>query len=84
MRNYIILLLISFISTTHAQFGGIYGYDYGYGIPPPVPPPPYPMLPQQYGYGYGYGYNAQPGSVESIVGGALMGTAFGLLFGKKK
>ncbi|KAK6756471.1 hypothetical protein RB195_014718 [Necator americanus] len=51
------------------------------GIPPPVPPPPYPIYQP---YGYVYGYDPQPGSVESIVGGALMGTAFGLLFGKKK
>ncbi|RCN33051.1 hypothetical protein ANCCAN_21128 [Ancylostoma caninum] len=84
MQTYTVLFLISFISPTHTQFGGIYGYDYGYGIPPPVPPPPFPTFPQPYGYGYGYGYNGQPGSVESIVGGALMGTAFGLLFGKKK
>ncbi|VDM76595.1 unnamed protein product [Strongylus vulgaris] len=75
-------LLISLFVNVFCQFGGIYGYD-PYGIPPPVPPPMYPPYPYGYGYG-GYGFMHPPGSIESIIGGALMGTAAGLLYGKKK
>ncbi|KAK6756477.1 hypothetical protein RB195_014727 [Necator americanus] len=81
MKIVLQILLASFFASGYAQYGAIYGFEYGYGIPPPVPPPPYPIYQP---YGYVYGYDPQPGSVESIVGGALMGTAFGLLFGKKK
>ncbi|KAK6756485.1 hypothetical protein RB195_014726 [Necator americanus] len=69
MKIVLQILLASFFASGYAQYGAIYGFEYGYGIPPPVPPPPYPIYQP---YGYVYGYDPQPGSVESIVGGALM------------
>ncbi|CAJ0591494.1 unnamed protein product [Cylicocyclus nassatus] len=85
------LLLISMTVNAFCQIG-LYGYGYPYagygmGIPPPVPPPMFPSYPYGFGYGgygYGYGFNHPPGSIENIIGGALMGTAVGLLYGKKK